>query len=192
MTEILKVFIQLFLIIDPFNVVPIFSMVDGRKVKQVARDAVIVAFSLLLFFAILGDLLLRALDISLCSFMIAGGILLLSLALEFIKYVEPRVSLDEFAAVPIGTPLLAGPGAITMSIILMRSYNHLSVMVALAISMFLSYLILRLSPRILGKIGKRGVRIVVKVMGLLLAAIAIEFILKGASTWLRVNGLIGV
>ncbi|HDN01551.1 MAG TPA: MarC family protein, partial [Candidatus Bathyarchaeota archaeon] len=70
MTEILKVFIQLFLIIDPFNVVPIFSMVDRRKVKQVARDAVIVAFGLLLFFAILGDILLRALDISLCSFMI--------------------------------------------------------------------------------------------------------------------------
>ena len=192
MTEILKVFIQLFLIIDPFNVVPIFSMVDRRKVKQVARDAVIVAFGLLLFFAILGDILLRTLDISLCSFMIAGGIMLLSLALEFIKYVEPKVSLDEFAAVPIGTPLLAGPGAITMSIILMRSYSHVSVIIALAMSMFFSYLILRLSPKILGKIGKRGVRIVVKVMGLLLAAIAIELILKGTSTWLKVNGLIGV
>ena len=191
MDGILEAFIQLFLIIDPCNVVPIFAAVQREKVRQVARDAVLVAFGLLLFFAILGDLLLRILGISLPSFMIAGGIMLLSLALEFIKYVEPKISVNEFAAVPIGTPLLAGPGAITMSIILMRSYSHIDVIISLAASMILSYIILTMSPQILQRIGKRGIRIVVKVMGLLLAAIAIEFILKGASTWLRRNGIIG-
>ena len=177
--SIIKVFIQFFIIIDPFNVVPLFmSVQSGKEIKRIALDATLVAFSLLVVFALLGDLILRILSISLDSFMIAGGILLLLLSIEFVTEKEfPRIT-DELAAVPIGTPMLAGPGAISTAIIAMRNYGVFVTIPALAIAMAFTYIVLRYSRTLNSRIGKRGIRIIVKVMGMLLTAVAVQFILE--------------
>jgi len=184
--EILVVTISLFAIVDPVASVPVFMSFFGgserRKRRKAAMEAVLAASVLLVVFAAFGLPLLTYLNISISAFMIAGGILLLFLAFEFLMGSLPRsrhVETDASdAVVPIGTPLLTGPGAITSAIYFTHIYGFLVTFIAVIIVMLITLVILLGSTKITGVLGKNGLNIITRIMGLITAAIAISLIEK--------------
>jgi len=184
--EILIVTISLFAIVDPIAAVPVFMSFfggfDAKKKKKAATEAVLAASILLVIFAVAGMALLSYLNISISAFMIAGGLLLLFLAFEFLMGELPRTRRVESdpsdAIVPIGTPLLTGPGAITSAIFFTHLYGFAVTFVAIVIVMAVSFLILLSSTRIAGIVGKNGLKVITRIMGLITAAIAISLIEK--------------
>lgn len=186
MQEILIVSISLFAIVDPIACVPIFMSFFGgserKKRRKAATQAVLAAFLLLAAFAAFGMALLTYLNISISAFMIAGGLMLLVLAFEFLMGTLPRSRHMETdtsdAIVPIGTPLLTGPGAITSAIYFTHIYGFGVTFVAIVIVMFISLLSLLGSTKITSILGKNGLRVITRIMGLITAAIAISLIEK--------------
>jgi len=184
--EILIVAISLFAIVDPIAAVPVFMSFfggfDAKRKKKAATQAVLAAFILLVIFAVAGMALLSYLNISISAFMIAGGLLLLFLAFEFLMGDLPRTRRVESdpsdAIVPIGTPLLTGPGAITSAIFFTHLYGFAVTFIAIVIVMAVSFLILLSSTRITGIVGKNGLKVITRIMGLITAAIAISLIEK--------------
>jgi len=184
--EITIVTISLFAIVDPIASVPVFLSFFGgserKKRRKAAMQAVLAAFALLVIFAAFGMALLTYLNISISAFMIAGGILLMFLAFEFLMGTLPRtrhVEVDTSeAVVPIGTPLLTGPGAITSAIYFTHIYGFAVTFVAVVIVMLISLAALIWSTKISGVFGKNGLKIITRIMGLLTAAIAISLIEK--------------
>jgi len=188
--NLLKATISLFIVVDPFGNIPIFigltsNMDSGRRAKAF-RMAVITGFILLMIFAIAGRWVLQIFNITLYSFRIAGGILLLFLALELLmkEKVYAKISPEESGAVPLGVPLLVGPGAITATIINLESVGFSATMIAVAIVCIITWIVLKFIEPIHKLLGKVGSMVVSKVMAMLLAAIAIQFILEGISEYL--------
>ena len=189
---LVKVFIMLFVIMDPSGNIPIFmALTKGmseRGRKKELNYAVLVATILLLLFAFLGKIILYVLGITTDSFMIAGGILLLFFSLDLLrgehKYVDSGESGAGVGAVPLGTPLLAGPGAITAVMVIIQSYEKFItgafvVLFAIFSAIIATRLVLGQSERIYQILGKVGSEVLSRVMGIIVAAIAIEFIAGG-------------
>ncbi len=184
--EILIVTISLFAIVDPIAAIPVFVSFfggfDAKRRKKAATEAVVAAFVLLVVFAAGGMALLSYLNISISAFMIAGGLLLLFLSFEFLLGELPksrRVESDPSdAIVPIGTPLLTGPGAITSAIFFTHLYGFLVTFIAIVIVMVVSFVALYASNKIAVIVGKNGLRVITRIMGLITAAIAISLIEK--------------
>jgi len=184
--EIFIVAISLFAIVDPIAAVPVFISFfggsDKRKQKKAAMEITLAAFLLLVIFAAAGMALLTYLNISISAFMVAGGLLLLLLSFEFLMGELPKsrsVDVDASAAVvPIGTPLLTGPGAITSAIFFTHIYGFWVTLAGIIIVMAVSLLVLLGSSRIKGVLGKNGLKIITRIMGLITAAIAISLIEK--------------
>lgn len=184
MLELVVVVVSLFVIVDPLAAVPPFAALFGSSSKSVqrkaAKEASFAAFILLLVFSALGQQLLTILGISIPAFLIAGGILLLILSFDFLHGELPRSRHAEKdvsdAAVPIGTPFLAGPGAITTSIYFNHLYGPVITIAGIVIVMTLSFLCLFYSSHFIKYIGKNGLKILTRVMGLITAAIAISFV----------------
>jgi multiple antibiotic resistance protein len=155
----------------------------------------LIAFSILLFFAVFGLVLFDFFGITLPAFQIAGGILLLRLGLAQLSADRTRVRPEETAesrdkedvsVFPLATPLLAGPGAIS-TVVLLASNESPSplrtgmVVVAIAVALILSYLMLRFASRLYKILGKTGLNLLTRIMGILLTAISIQFIINGLS-----------
>ncbi len=184
---LVKAFIMLFVIMDPSGNIPVFMALtkgmseSGRK-KEL-NYAVLVATILLLLFAFLGKIILYVLGITTYSFMIAGGILLLFFSLDLLrgehKYVASGESGAGVGAVPLGTPLLAGPGAITAVMVIIQSWGAFVVLFAIFAAVIATRLVLGQSERIYQILGKVGSEVLSRVMGIIVAAIAIEFIAGG-------------
>jgi multiple antibiotic resistance protein len=184
-----KGFIILFVVIDPPGSIPIFIAVTKgmRKEdrKKELNQAVIVATVLLLLFAFLGKLLLDMLGISLNSFMIAGGILLLLISFDLLRGEHKCGVVSEsglgagVGAVPIGTPLLAGPGAITSVMVIIQSSGTVVVFVSVLSAIIATRLLLGQSDRLFEIMGKVGSEVLSRVVGILVAAIAIQYIGSG-------------
>ena len=190
--EILKAFITLFVIMDPFASMPIFlSLTKGlprKKVAENATSAITVAAILLFIFLFFGLSILGFFRININSFTIAGGIILLIIGIQYVlglKFKEDNVQEFDVASVPIGTPLITGPGVITITIILVSEYGYLITAIAAAASLLLTWLFLFFSGRVYKFVGEHWARVSSRVMGLLLAAIAVEFIKQG------IMGIIG-
>ena len=188
--NLLKATISLFIVVDPFGNIPIFigltsNMDSGRRAKAF-RMAVITGFILLMIFAIAGRWVLQIFNITLYSFRIAGGILLLFLALELLmkEKVYAKISPEESGAVPLGVPLLVGPGAITATIINLESVGFSATAISVAIVCIITWIVLKFIEPIHRLLGKVGSMVVSKVMAMLLAAIAIQFILDGVSQYI--------
>jgi multiple antibiotic resistance protein len=177
---------------DPPGNIPIFMAVTkGMKKEDRKRElnhAVIVATILLLLFAFLGKLVLDVLGITPSSFMIAGGILLLLISFDLLrgehKYGVSGESGAGVGAVPIGTPLLAGPGAITTVMVIIQSSENFIigafvVLFAIFSAIIATRFLLGQSERIFGIMGKEGSEVLSRVMGIIIAAIAIQFIGTG-------------
>jgi len=183
--SLVQVFIMLFVIMDPPGSIPIFIAltkdVSKEERERELNHAVAVASILLLLFAFLGKVVLDVLGITLNSFMIAGGILLLFIAFDLLRG-EHKYGVrggSSVGAVPLGIPLLAGPGAITAVMVIIQSYGVGFVLFAIFSAIIATKLVLGQSERIFRIIGKVGSEVLSRVMGIIVAAIAIQFIMDG-------------
>ncbi|WP_041432708.1 MarC family protein [Thiobacillus denitrificans] len=197
--ELLKAALALFAIVDPVGVIPIFLMATHgftlTQSRAAARIAALTVLGVLTIFAFAGETLLTFFGIRLAAFSVAGGLLLLLLALSMVEaHVSPQRQTqdeaveaeekDSVGVVPLGVPLLAGPGAITHVIVaagaleghtLQRGLLLLPVgLVALSV-----WLAFRAAPVIAKRLGKTGIHVVTRLMGLIIAAISIEMIARG-------------
>jgi multiple antibiotic resistance protein len=186
--EIIKSFIILFVIMDPFASLPVFiSITRGFKPQNVAKSAnkaVLVAGALAVLFILLGKPILDVLRISVSDIQIAGGIILGIMGLDLvlgISLVKERVKDYNVAAVVIGTPLLTGPGVIAASILLVQEQGFLAPLVAAVISLFFIWIVLRNAHRLQKFFGINFIDVVSRIMGILLTAIAIGFIRAGVT-----------
>ncbi|MEM2464845.1 MAG: MarC family protein [Candidatus Bathyarchaeia archaeon] len=180
-----KSVISLFIIVDPLGNIPIFiGLTEGLREKErrkVFRTATITGFILLLAFAVAGNQILNVFGIKLPSFMIAGGILLLIIAIRIlvVGWEEHKLTPESIGAVPIAVPLLVGPGAITTTILSLQEFNIPVTVVSVVIVFTITWLILRYIEPLYRVLGKNGSTIIARVMALLIAAIAIQYIISG-------------
>ncbi|HLL05023.1 MAG TPA: MarC family protein [Myxococcaceae bacterium] len=199
LTHFLVALSAVFFVVDPIGVVPIFLAITAgdsvEKIRRTALRACLVAGGLLLFFAVFGGVIFQVFGVSLAAFRVAGGILLLITALDMLRArpSETRTSQTEqqegvikedVALVPLAMPLLAGPGAIASAMVLMSKGETLlmavPVIAAIVLTFLASYFILRASNLVLRVLKQSGVAILERVMGLILAAIAVQFMADGA------------
>ena len=185
-SELAKAIIALFIIVDPFGNIPIFmglteKMADTQK-KKVYNTATLVGVILLLVFAFTGQEILNIFGLSIYSFEVAGGILLLIIAIRILisgSMHENVESPESLGAVPIAIPLLVGPGAITTTIFNLQAYGTVTAILAVLIVLSLTWVILRFINGIYRFLGKTGSLVIARVMALLIAAIAIQYIMTG-------------
>jgi multiple antibiotic resistance protein len=192
---------SLFVIVDPIAVVPTFLAMTPEETPaqriRMARLACIIMVAVLFAFAILGQRILVFLGIQLPAFQIAGGIVLLLIALDMLRAQRSRVqetreetaagtAKDDIAVTPLAVPMLAGPGAISTSILLHNRVDHFvqEVFLCLAILVvgIITYAILHLSAHGARWLNPIVMRITTRIMGLLLAAVAIQFIVDALIT----------
>ncbi len=198
----LLVFATLFVIVDPVGMLPFFvSLTQGFSRddrRYVIRRSTIFATVLLLAFAVLGRYLFLLLRFTVYSFEIAGGLLLFAIAFDMLFGDTPRTKLspmdrdellarrEEVGIVPLGMPLLAGPGAISSVVIYAESAGGsivatVGLYVAIVLTMVVTFVVLRLGIQILERVGRVGLIAISRVMGLLLAAIAVQFVIGGVT-----------
>jgi len=188
---------SLFVIIDPLATAPTFlAMTPNESVEQrtrTARLACTVAAGILLAFAVTGQLIFRVMGITMPAFQMAASIVLLQVALDMLRAQRSRVQetneetlagvdKTEIAITPLAIPMLAGPGAISTTILLQNQAQtvpqHLALYVCVVAVCFASYLILRLSARGGRWFGPIAMSLAIRIMGLLLASVAVQFMLN--------------
>lgn len=184
MEGILESFIALFVIMDPVGNLPIIiNLTKGMPIKEVKRNidrSVFVAGVLLFVFLFLGLRIFDFFGININSFQIAGGIILLIIGILYVfgsslKYVKSHAS---DLSVPIGTPLLTGPGAIMTIIILVKERGTLVTVIAAFLTLLATWIILINSAKLYKILGEHWTNVISRVMGIIVAAIAVEFITR--------------
>ncbi|MBY0364354.1 MAG: MarC family protein [Phreatobacter sp.] len=198
--------VTLFVIVEPIALVPIFLAVtpgfSASQRRQVAWRACLIAFLILAACAFFGDWLLRMLGISLPAFRIAGGLLVFWIAFEMVfglrasrKSETAREAIDKehivnVAAFPMAIPLLAGPGAITATLLLAGQAAGSTVMMAaligvLAVVILVSWACLNMAETVNAMLGTLGNAVVSRLLGIILAALAVQFVMDGVRAALR-------
>lgn len=194
-----SVFITLFVIMDPPGTVPIFlgltSAMTRKQRNRAARQAILVAFGVIVSFAIFGQQLLNYLHISLAALQASGGLLLLLIAMELLtgKAEDPQPSGNtkvNVALVPLGTPLLAGPGAIVATMVFVQQSDGTAAdWTAIALGVVAVHICLYLSMRFANVIHRvlkdSGTILVTRIAGLLLAAIAVQLIADAVTAFVQ-------
>jgi multiple antibiotic resistance protein len=187
-TEFIKAFIALFIIVDPLGNIPIFvgltEKLGETQRQRVFNVAILVSVVLLLVFAFTGLEILNIFGLSIYSFEIAGGILLLIISIRILisgSFHEGVDSPESIGAVPIAMPLLVGPGAITTTIFNLQAYGIIVTILAVVVVLAVTWVILRFMHRIYRFLGKTGAIVIARVMALFIAAIAIQYILTGVT-----------
>lgn len=194
----LLAFGSLFVIVDPFATVPAFIAMTPRDTPEqrirMARLASIVMAAVLLIFAVAGKIIFKLLGITMPAFQIAASIVLLIVALDMLRAQRSRVvetseethaaaEKSDIAITPLAVPMLAGPGAIS-TVILLQSRavdisQHVSLYLSIGAVSFMSYLIFRVSARGAQWLNPIALKITTRIMGLLLAAVAVQFMING-------------
>ncbi|MDQ6525640.1 MULTISPECIES: MarC family protein [unclassified Nocardioides] len=196
---LVEVFVTLFVIMDPVGTVPIFlSLTAGRSpatARRAAWQAVAVSFLVITLFAFFGQQILNYLHISLPALQCAGGLLLLLVALELLTGKEEAMTAStdaNIALVPLGTPLLAGPGAIVATMLFVQDIDTWGDGVAVALGVIGVHLALwaamRYSLPILRLIREGGVLLVTRIAGLLLSAIAVQLVADAVRAFIAGEG----
>lgn len=191
----LKSFVTMVAIFDPLGGVPVFlaltSDLAEKNRKRAALQAVGVAAAVVIVFALFGQPILGGLGISVEALQVAGGLLLVLVALELLRpeAQSERFSGGNVALVPLGTPLLAGPGAIAATMLYMRRAasfgGALSVVAALLLALVVVGIALRYSSVIARVLKDDGINLISRVMGLLLTAIAVQLVATGIASWIH-------
>lgn len=202
MTELfVSAFVTFFVVIDPPGCAPIFaSLTQGAAAAQrraMAIRSVAIASAILLFFGLLGEDLLRALGISLDAFRIAGGIMLFLIALEMVfekrqerrsnraQEVNEDPAIEDVSVFPMGIPMIAGPGSIASIMLLMARgeglAGSLTVLAALAAILLLTLLALLLAGPLMRLMGHRMEAMITRLLGVILAALAVQFVIDGVA-----------
>ncbi|HMK43567.1 MAG TPA: MarC family protein [Dissulfurispiraceae bacterium] len=178
-------FIPIMVAINVPGVLPIYISISEKlsqaQKRRVALHSVVTAFTVAVVFVFLGQVMFNALRIQVEDFMIGGGILLL--VISIVEIVTGRVktgrSGPDLGAVPLGTPLLAGPATLTTALILAGTYGYIPVILSLIVVLVLAWLSFTWAEVILKIVGQNGARAVAKVAYLLLAAIAVNLVKNG-------------
>ena len=192
---------SIFFLVDPFAALPTFLAVtegqDNARRVRTARKASLTAFVILSAFALAGTYIFRLFGITLPAFEIAGGVILLLIGLDMLaaKRSPTQESSDETAAaatkedvgiVPMGIPMLAGPGAITSVMVLVGQahqsegyWQMAAIFGAIAVTAAICFLVLASASRVANALGDTGIRILIRVMGLLLVALAVQYFVNG-------------
>lgn len=184
-------------IVDPIAVVPTYLVITqdetAEERRRTARRACVAMTLLLVVFAASGTLLFRAFGITLPAFRTAGGLILWFVAMDMLRgerrtqegrdeVAEGRAK-EDVALTPLAIPMLAGPGAISTVIVLSSeargAAQTMIVYGAIVVTGLVSFLTLRLGESLLSRLGKTGIRVVTRIMGLLLAAVAVQLVLSG-------------
>ncbi|GAB7049907.1 MarC family protein [Catenuloplanes indicus] len=183
-----EVFVTLLVIVDPPGMVPIFLALTGtlpkRDRRKAGRQAVALAFGVIVVFALLGQTLLDYLHVDLPALQGAGGLLLILIALELLTGktddASDRQATSNVALVPLGVPLLAGPGAIVATMLFVQNGENTADYVAIGAGivavMIVVLLVLRFSDVIVRVLRPGGIEVLTRIAGLLLAAIAVQLI----------------
>jgi multiple antibiotic resistance protein len=200
-----KAFLTLFVTIDPIGMAPLFMALAGSRTSDershIARKAVLVAGGVLLSFAVGGDAVLRHLGITLDAFRVAGGILLLLIAIDMVLAQHERETEEEAAesrsrkditVFPVAIPLIAGPAGLTSVMILAAESKGqtggLAIVIATCVAVLaMCYAALRLSGPLARILGLTGVNVITRILGILLAALAIQYIGDGVRSFLKVG-----
>jgi multiple antibiotic resistance protein len=178
-------FVPLFIVIDAMGNLPfVISLSDEMSARErsvMIRSAVITATAVGFFFLFLGQLVLNAMGISVGSFAIGGGIILLVLSVNYMIGSKSTDIIREemVAVVPIGTPLTVGPATIATLLLLATQFPIYYVVISFVLNILIVWLIFRASTYIMRFLGRGGIRAISKISSLLLAAIAVNMIIKG-------------
>lgn len=197
-TEYLKAFISLIFIVNPLGAIPVFLSLAQHQAeaenRHMIRISAITVTTVLVTASILGDEILKFFGISIPSFRVGGGILLLLMAISMMhakaeasrhteEEVAEAVEREGISVVPLAVPVLAGPGAISTMIIYSNRFTQWKGMFFLILSSLLvgviTWATLSMAMPLSRLMGKTGINVVTRIMGLLLASIAIEFIAGG-------------
>lgn len=192
-------------IVDPIGVVPVFVAMTGKdspqKCRAMALRACITAGGVLTFFALFGTVIFRIFGVGLPAFRVAGGLLLMLTALDMLRAQRPSTKTsaeetqegseqEDIAIVPLALPLLAGPGAIATVMVLMAEHGAgfeaaVPVIGSIAITFALTYAVLRSANAVKRVLKTTGIAILERIFGLILAAIAVQFVFEGAKALMR-------
>lgn len=192
-------FTTVFVIVNPVEATMIFvtltSGLGGQEKARIYRRATLVSFAIAILFALGGDLVLRIFGITVDSLRVAGGILLFLVAIDMLRGVRQQKKVteaelqdanerDDVSVFPLATPLLTGPGAITTVIVLMGAAGTLAekalVLMAIILTFASTLVILRFSEYIDQVLGITGILVLTRIMGLILGAVAVNFVAVGA------------
>jgi multiple antibiotic resistance protein len=191
-----EAFVTMLVILDPVGNVPVFLALtkdhDARRRRRASLEATAVAASVILVFAAFGQQILQLLGISLQALQVAGGLVLVLVALELLQPTPSRghsVDVRNPALVPLGTPLLAGPGAIAATMVYIRRADDfvqaMVVVVAIMAALAVVYFALRSAVGLARVLGSAGIELLTRIVGVLLAAIAVQLVASGIDSWVR-------
>ena len=193
----LEALVTILVIMDPAANAPVFlaltADLDPGRRRRAALQATVVAASVILVFALFGQGILALLGISLPALQVAGGLLLVLVALELLRPPVESAPVarpgQNVALVPLGTPLLAGPGAIAATMVYMSAADTavevVAVVAALLVALAVVYVALRSAARLAGVLKQNGIDLLSRVVGVLLAAIAVQLVASGIQEWVR-------
>ena len=191
---------SIIIIVNPLGATLIYvsltSSMDQNTRNSIAKDSCRFALLILLIVALIGTWVLQVFGISLEAFRIAGGILLFGIGMEMVYAKTSRTKLtatekyesrdtEDISVMPLAVPMIAGPGAITTTIVLMNEASVITpvaiviVLFSILISIVITYYMMRNSDYIMKKIGQREYRAINRLMGMLLIAIAVQFVING-------------
>jgi multiple antibiotic resistance protein len=194
----LVTFTSVLFIVDPIAVIPSYLVVTRSETPtqraSTAKRACFAAAILLVAFAIGGTAIFKVFGITLPAFRIAGGLILWVVAMDMLhaqrstQESSPEIRegevKDDVALTPLAMPMLAGPGAISTVMVLAAGAHTIgqkaAVYTSIVVTAFLSWIVLRLGERLVQRMGQTGIRVMTRIMGLLLAAIAVQFVISGA------------
>ncbi|WP_127478588.1 MarC family protein [Sulfurivermis fontis] len=198
MQDFIGVLVPLLIIMDPLGNLPFFLLFTRDNTqderRRMALVAAVASAVILMTFALSGDVLLRLFHISMPAFQLAGGFIFFIYALQMLALIpsgiktsaeeeQEGIRKDNIALVPLAIPLLAGPGAITAVLVwrqqLTAPVQQLQLLAAILLACLIVYLALRFAGTLRRLLGVSGIRVVTRLMGLLLAVIAVEFMVQG-------------
>ena len=188
-SEIVNISIQLFAIINPLSALPTFLIFTERlsqtNRRKVANTTTLIVLALVFSFALFGQLILSALQVTVESFELGGGLLLMVIAIDMLGGTvrTKTVDMNQIAIVPLATPLLVGPGTMTTLIVLAGTQHLINILIGGVVAAAVVYLVLRYSDRISNVIGKNGVLAGSRLMAIILAAIAANMIHGALFAW---------
>ena len=204
----IRAFVTFFTIIDPLGLVPVVigltAHLNDAQRRTIVTRAIIISATIIAFFALVGRFLLDRLGISLYAFNMAGGALLFLVAVDMLFGRPPGTretrteeeearTRDDISIFPLAIPMIAGPGTIATTILYVdlatpNILNLLAVAAAIITTLVIAWFVMRSSTRIMHLIGRTGILVFSRILGILLAALAIQFLLDGLRTFIIVNG----
>lgn len=209
-TFTISAFVTFLTVIDPVGLAPVVLGLtphhSNAQRNTIVTRAILISSGIILFFAVVGRLLLDRLGIALYAFNIAGGALLFMVAVDMLfgrqsgaretkAEEEEAMTREDISVFPLAIPMIAGPGTIATTILYVgqataHPINLLAVAVAIIGTLLIAWLVMRSSAWFIKYIGKTGILVLSRILGILLAALAVQFMLNGIATFIQTSGFI--